>query len=436
MMDDDSSCLVDGKFQFLWNFFTLKADCKLCSVHLSIDNGDLSLLHLHLHSFHNIINNEHQNSTDEQQTIFNKVVVDIKEETKEYLVPPDNENRGKKEEEDQFYKEEREEKDDDEEKDDFDAGDLDEEPLNGDDLNHLDNGDDYAEISTDISSGTKTRRRRKFTVWDHWISLEDGSHECKLCGLIKNTRVQSLTKHMKEEHSKVWQETNEKKEQYYKSRREFEMNRPKNPYKCIGIFSEVWEHFIGKPLSDPTLTCKICQTEVAFNKSKTNRTRTAYKHMAEEHQMYENKFISEHLCPYCGKSFKSKDPLQIHIATHTGNFKYFCPYEGCNKGFVRKDSIYHQHYRSHTGEKPHQCSECGKSFNRIQDLKIHMAIHTGEFKHICKFCKKTFLRPNNLKDHERTHTGERPFRCDECGKGFSQKTHLKTHMRVHTGNMP
>ena len=96
MIDDDSSCLVDGKFKFLWNFFTLKADCKLCQIHLSIDNGDLSHLVLHLHSFHNIINNEQYNSTDEQQTILNKV--DIKEETEEYLIPPDKE----KEEEDQF----------------------------------------------------------------------------------------------------------------------------------------------------------------------------------------------------------------------------------------------------------------------------------------------------------------------------------------------
>ena len=449
MIDDDSSCLVDGKFKFLWNFFTLKADCKLCQIHLSIDTGDLSHLLLHLHSFHNIINNEQHNSTDEQQTILNKV--DIKEETEEYLIPPDKE----KEEEDQFtdndtcdddwdemklasnlrtggkkiYKEEREEEDEDDEKDDFDAGDLDEdyEPLNGDDSNHLDKGDDYAEISTDISSGKKSRRR-KFTIWDHWISLEDGSHECKLCGLIKNAGIQSLTKHMKDEHSKVWKETNEKREQYYKSRREFEINRPKNPYKCIGIFSEVWEHFIGKPLSDPTLTCKICQTEVAFKKSQ--RTRTAYKHMAEEHQMFENKFISEHLCPYCGKSFKNKNPLQTHIATHTGNFKYFCPYEGCNKGFMRKDSIYHEHYRSHTGEKPFLCTNCGQSFNSKQMLKNHMRKHTGDTKYQCQFCQKIFTTRLQQVAHERIHTGERPFKCDEFGQRFVQKPHLNTHKKL------
>ncbi|XP_045693904.1 zinc finger protein with KRAB and SCAN domains 5 isoform X3 [Phyllostomus hastatus] len=129
------------------------------------------------------------------------------------------------------------------------------------------------------------------------------------------------------------------------------------------------------------------------------------------------------------KRINFNEVTYVHKKSSTGERPHKC--NECGKSFIQSAHLI-QHQRIHTGEKPFRCDDCGKSYNQRVHLTQHQRVHTGEKPYTCHLCGKAFRVRSHLVQHQSVHSGERPFKCNECGKGFGRRSHLAGHLRLHS----
>ncbi|KYO21437.1 hypothetical protein Y1Q_0001647 [Alligator mississippiensis] len=102
-------------------------------------------------------------------------------------------------------------------------------------------------------------------------------------------------------------------------------------------------------------------------------------------------------------------------------------------------------------EKPFECADCGRRFQRRSKLSVHQRVHTGMRPYKCLDCEKSFITSSDLLQHQILHSGDKPYICPDCGKCFTREKpytcpdcgesfrlgrSLKQHQSIHTGFRP
>ncbi|XP_063055970.1 zinc finger protein 271-like [Engraulis encrasicolus] len=172
-----------------------------------------------------------------------------------------------------------------------------------------------------------------------------------------------------------------------------------------------------------------------------------------------SKYNDPHECDVCGKILSCKKSLRRHQKVHSqqrqctayagegSKSKYNGPYECdvCGKILSAKRGL-RIHKRIHTGERPHPCALCERTFRTFSHLYRHQKVHSQQRQstayagegsklkyrgpHECDVCGKILSGKTSLIHHKRTHTGERPHPCALCERAFRTSSHLRRHQKV------
>ena len=121
------------------------------------------------------------------------------------------------------------------------------------------------------------------------------------------------------------------------------------------------------------------------------------KHTFEQHlKTHDESYVEKkEQCNICGQWVKR---LKKHQASHV-MLELQCNY--CNKVVHTKNALNKHIIYYHKTISKFECSLCEKSFKKKESLREHMAGHTGDVLYTCPYCPSTFNSSANMHRHKK-----------------------------------
>ena len=116
-----------------------------------------------------------------------------------------------------------------------------------------------------------------------------------------------------------------------------------------------------------------------------------------------HKGAKPYVCQICNKTFNEKGNLKTHLRFHSELRPFKCPH--CTKCYKTNGHLKDHIEIQHKLIKKYFCNSCNKKFGRISTLKAHIRTHTGEKKFKCRMegCDKSFAEKGNMEIHYNRH---------------------------------
>lgn len=138
---------------------------------------------------------------------------------------------------------------------------------------------------------------------------------------------------------------------------------------------------------EKNFVCEICAKSFT---SKAN---------LQAHTTHHSKNSPRVQCSYCNLWYKNLDTLRTHMQRHRDLRQHICP--TCNKECTSRSTLAAHIRYVHLKVSEFICKICKKQFRRRLELTEHVARHTGEVLYKCPFCPKTFCSSSNYFAHRK-----------------------------------